>query len=159
MTAGVTLRPASPGDAALLHAWVNADDSLRWKARTSGPVPWDGHLAWYAQRLADPHCMIRIVLVDGAEAGQVRLWGDPAAPEVDIYVAPAFRGRGAASVALRTALASWADTFGATRPRAVVKATNAASLRLFAALGFVEERRDAELIELVHPAVAPARDP
>jgi hypothetical protein len=40
MTDGVTLRPAGPGDAALLHAWVNAGCALQmqWMVPRAAPA-------------------------------------------------------------------------------------------------------------------------
>jgi len=127
------LRPAGPDDADLLLGWANAPDSLAAKLRTSSPIPRAAHVEWLSRRLADPAARLHIVL-DGKEpVGQIRLEPRDGALEIDIYVVPGRRGRGIA----RTALAlAFAEPGAGPVLRARVRIANAASRRLFAALGF-----------------------
>ena len=67
------MRPATFADVMLLHAWVNADDSLKWKKDTKNLIATDEHRAWFDSRLADPFTQIWIALNDGTPSGQVRL--------------------------------------------------------------------------------------
>ena len=67
------IRPATLADKALLRAWVNAEDSWKWKKDTKNLISADEHLAWLHSRLADPFTQIWIAVHDGTPSGQVRL--------------------------------------------------------------------------------------
>ena len=94
------IRLATLADGALLRAWVNTDDSLKWKKDTKNLISTDDHLAWLHSRLADPFTQIWIVLHDGTPSGQVRLEKKGDLVYVDIYVVAGVRGTGLASFAL-----------------------------------------------------------
>ena len=67
------IRLATLADGALLRAWVNTDDSLKWKKDTKNLISTDDHLTWLHSRFADPFTQIWIALHDGTPSGQVRL--------------------------------------------------------------------------------------
>lgn len=137
----VHLRPAAEADCATLFEWVNQPASLATKLLTSGPIPWDGHRAWFAARLADPDT--RLWMVDDAEGrpqGQIRLQKRDAGWEVDIFVLPECRGRGVAAFAVREAVAHLRAGVPDARVLARALPDNQASIRLFTSVGF--ERAD-----------------
>jgi len=139
---GINLRNATRADARLLFDWVNAPDSLAQKEHTAGPIPWQAHCAWLERKIDDPATTLVIIERAGAAVGQVRLEPHGAVHAIDIYVAPAARGRGIARAALLAALERAA--VGAAVAR--VKAGNVASRGLFAAAGFSEEGREGEMV-------------
>ena len=67
------IRLATLADLALMHEWVNADDSLKWKKDTKHKISKEEHAEWFQSRLADPVTQIWIILDDDAPSGQVRL--------------------------------------------------------------------------------------
>ena len=67
------IRLATLADLALMHEWVNSDDSLKWKKNTNRLISTEEHAEWFQSRLADPVTQIWIILDDDAPSGQVRL--------------------------------------------------------------------------------------
>jgi UDP-2,4-diacetamido-2,4,6-trideoxy-beta-L-altropyranose hydrolase len=129
-------RHATQADSKLLWDWVN-DPGVRASAFDSEHISWEGHLAWFARRLADPSCIIAII-VDGESqpVGQVRFEGEQIEAIVDISVAPAMRGRGYATAVLRLGLGLLFEDPRWMHVLAWIKATNTASQRIFARSGF-----------------------
>ncbi len=132
----VLLRPATAGDVELLFAWVNSPDSLANKLATTGPIPRDEHVAWFAETLAKPMAAIWIVEHEGRPAGQVRLEKRGKALEVDIYVDASQRGRGLGVAMLEAARAKAAERWPGVPLLARVRPENWASRRLFAKAGY-----------------------
>ena len=149
----ISFRPAEARDMRLVHDWANRPDSLAVSLRTSEPIPWERHCAWFAQRLADPETRISIAEADGAPTGQVRVQCGPEGPEVSIYVDPA-RRRGGIALELLAHAAEVASALWPGSPLlARVKPGNAASLALFARAGYrLRERRPDHLLLERHPA-------
>jgi GNAT superfamily N-acetyltransferase len=133
--AGSCLRWARWDDADRLLAWAN-DPAARQASFRSDPIPREGHLAWFARLLGDPHSRIWIGEVDGQPVGTVRLTREATAATVSIAVAPEARGRGPGR-RLLTDLAGWTAATGfAGLLVAWVKDANPASLRLFSGCGW-----------------------
>lgn len=133
--AGSCLRWARWDDADRLLAWAN-DPAARQASFRSDAIPREGHLAWFARLLGDPHSRIWIGEIDGQPVGTVRLTREGAAATVSIAVAPEARGRGTGR-RLLTDLAGWAVATGFARTLvAWVKDANPASLRLFSGCGW-----------------------
>ena len=88
------IRLATLADGALLCAWVNANDSLKWKKDTKNIISMNEHLAWLQSCIADPFTQIWIALHDGTPSGQVRLEKKVDFVYVDIYVIASARGTG-----------------------------------------------------------------
>lgn len=147
MTVGI--RPAEPRDARLLFEWASRADSLAASLRTSAPIPWERHCAWFEARMADPGTRIAIAETDGEPAGQVRIQRGPDGPEVSIYVDPSRRRGGVALALLAHAAHSAAGLWPGSPLLARVKPENEASLALFARAGYrLRERRpDCQLLE------------
>ena len=130
------IRPATLVDWALLRAWVNADDSLKWKRNTKKFISTDEHLAWLRSRLADPFTQIWIALCDGEPTGQVRLEKKDDFVYVDIYVVAGVRGTGLASFALNESISRYTTIFGRAKICAIVNPENEMSEKLFLSNGF-----------------------
>jgi RimJ/RimL family protein N-acetyltransferase len=146
----ITLRPARQGDACLLLGWVNAPETLAQKKLTQGPIDQGTHEAWLARRLTDPATVLRIIVRDGTDVGQVRLQSEDGVALVDVHVTPQERRGGVATAALRQAMASLPDSFAHTA-RAEVRKDNAPSRRLFERLGFVLTESSYSFVTYDHP--------
>jgi RimJ/RimL family protein N-acetyltransferase len=144
----VALRRATRADAAFLHA-LRAEPSVRayqpiiqhsiaeleaiLSARVAAPLNqrFDGKIQW-------------IILVGDAPAGWISLdvtSREHATASIGHSLAPAFRGRGAASAAVRHVVGMAFDTDGLAlhRLEANVAVANAASQRVLEAAGFTRE--------------------
>lgn len=130
------MRPATFADGMLLHAWVNADDSLKWKKDTKNLIATDEHRAWLHSRLADPFTQIWIALSDGTPSGQVRLEKKGDFVFVDIYVVVGARGIGLASFVLNESINRYTKLFGSKKFCAIVNPENEMSEKLFLRNGF-----------------------
>ena len=130
------IRPATLADGALLRAWVNADDSLKWKKDTKNLISKDEHLAWLHSRLADPFTQIWIASNDGTPSGQVRLEKMGDFVYVDIYVVAEARGSGLATFALNESISRYTKPLGSKTFCAIVNPENEISEKLFLKNGF-----------------------
>lgn len=137
--ATVALRPARPEDCEAMLEWQSAPGA-RTHFRNPAPPTRARHEAWFAERMADPFCLLSVILENAEPAGVLRLDRlDPAADEpetprfeVSILVAAGRAGAGVGAAALRCArrLAHDATLLAEIDPR------NAASLRAFTKAGF-----------------------
>lgn len=153
MTDKLRLRGAGAADARLLFDWVNRPESLATKLKTTGPIAWEVHQAWLAERLADPGSGLWIAELAGAPVGQARVERRGEALEVDIFVVPAARGRSLGRRILALLREECARRWPGLPLVARVRPHNLASVRLFAAAGYREkEVRDDHLVFVLEPA-------
>ncbi|SDC00292.1 GNAT family N-acetyltransferase [Nocardioides lianchengensis] len=146
---GLRLRPARFDDADRLLAWRN-ERSTRAASLTQDVIEPAAHRSWLERRLADETCRLLIVELDGTPVGQVRLDRSGGDAEVSIGLAEHVRGRGVGAEALRLVRGAlpWPEVI---RLLAHVREENAASLRLFAGLGYDELGRDDGVVALARP--------
>jgi UDP-2,4-diacetamido-2,4,6-trideoxy-beta-L-altropyranose hydrolase len=135
----LSMRPAQRSDEALLLEWAN-DPQVRANAFTGGAIAPAGHAAWFAARLARPGdcCILIAESAAGVPVGQVRFDREDAQWTIGYSLDAAFRGWGLGGKLLAGALESFRSRFPGAQLRALVKADNQASLRVFRALGFAE---------------------
>lgn len=145
------MRDATIADADALLSWRN-DPLTRQMSLQTDEIPRDAHMRWLERSLAAPD---RILLIGedsgtGVAVGMCRFDLDGRRrAEVSIGVAPAQRGRGMGTALLAAGIAA----FQTARPdidtlTAVIRSTNAASIRLFEAAGFRRVAEDATLLHL-----------
>ncbi len=127
----VTLRPARATDIALLRAWRNDDQAVRFSG-TARRVSAAEHARWLSAHLADPTTLLWVAEEDGDPVGQARIDRDGDVGTVSISVAARHRGRGVAVAILRAVI----GVDSAARLRALVRPANVASLHAFARVGF-----------------------
>jgi spore coat polysaccharide biosynthesis predicted glycosyltransferase SpsG/ribosomal protein S18 acetylase RimI-like enzyme len=112
----LTLRPAGPDDVGTVHE-LNDEPIARAASRTTDPIPWSDHEAWFAARLTDPGSHLYLAHDGGgALVGLVRFQVDLAAgaAEIGVVVAPERRGRGwGGSLVDAGVRRLWADHAGA----------------------------------------------
>jgi len=132
----ILLRKANADDALLLFGWVNSVDSLAASLETSQSIPWEKHLAWLDERLADPGSIIWISQLADRPIGNVRLIGKGNGLEIAIYVDPEYRKSGHALTMLNEARTE-ARAQGLNKPLiARILLGNHASIRLFEKAGY-----------------------
>jgi RimJ/RimL family protein N-acetyltransferase len=138
------IRLATVAELALMHEWVNADDSLKWKKDTNHIISKEEHAEWFQSRLADPVTKIWIILDDDVPSGQVRLEKKGDLVYVDIYVVAGVRGTGLASFALNESINRYTILFGSQKFCAIVNPKNEMSEKLFVKNGFQKDEYEPE---------------
>jgi len=136
----VGLRRARADDAGTILRWRNDPwiVSLGKGGRTVAPAE---HAAWMQRVLSNPddHLLL-VIVVQGTDAGLVRLDREGAAALVTIYLMQPFIGKGHGSAALRLAIAEGFAAWPQLEAlHAEVRRDNRASLALFARCGFAED--------------------
>lgn len=133
----VTVRPAQASDSRVLWQWRN-DAVARAASIDSSEVAWADHQRWFERSLSLDTRILLIALDERDErVGMVRFdIEDDGTAVVSINVAPASRGAGVGTLALRAGI-TW---FHAVHPGmplvAYVRTENSASRRLFDREGF-----------------------
>lgn len=133
------LRPATASDAALLLRWRD-DTATREASRHTAEVGADEHAAWLDAVLASGDRDLFVVECGRVPVGQLRFdavgEGDF---EISVGLDPSARGAGLGAPTIAVGLDwLWRERPGARRVVAVVRDTNAPSLRAFARAGFVD---------------------
>ena len=137
------LRLAAEGDQALLLAWRNDADVVRFSL-TGRTVGASQHTNWLAARLARPRRRLWIAEEMGEPVGQTRVDLEDAAGTVSLAVAPGHRGRGVGTGILRALVSEMEADDEVSTLVAMVHPDNTASLRAFERAGFqaMDGRRD-----------------
>lgn len=92
----------------------------------------EAFMAHWTKIMANPACVVRVILADGVEAGNIGAWTDGAERLVGYWIGREFWGRGIASAALALFL-----DYETTRPlTARVAKHNPASIRVLQKAGF-----------------------
>ena len=138
------IRLATVAELALMHEWVNADDSLKWKKDTNHMISKEEHAEWFQPRLTNPVTQIWIILDDDAPSGQVRLEKKGDLVYADIYVVAGVRGTGLASFALNESINRYTKLFGSQKFCAIVNPANEMSEKLFVKNGFHKDEYEPE---------------
>ncbi len=138
LQSGLRLRLVRESDCDLLGKWAN-DPQVRANSFSTDLIPLEEHNAWFAARMADPNCLMLIAEnYDGAAVGQLRVdWRSHQDGEIDVSVAPEFRGAGYGSVLIELGVSNALATRG-QRLHARVKKSNEASQRAFEKAGFAK---------------------
>jgi len=131
----ISLRVANSADAELYFDWVN-DPEVRRQSFDGRPVAWADHAVWFGRRLADAVLLVAEDEV-GVPLGQVR-FESAGAWRVNYSIAAEFRGVGLGGRMLSMAMAELQRRDPGARLEALVKPDNAASRKVFAALGFTQ---------------------
>jgi UDP-2,4-diacetamido-2,4,6-trideoxy-beta-L-altropyranose hydrolase len=96
----LVLRVAEENDARTIWQWRNAPQ-VRATAMNAAEIPWDGHLQWFTERIANPKNVILIGEQDGTGIGVVRFDLDNECAYVSIFLAPDTAGQGFGRALLR----------------------------------------------------------
>ena len=144
MTVKRHIRLATLADLTLMHQWVNADDSLKWKKETKQKISREEQKEWFQSCLADVFTQIWIILDDDAPSGQVRLEKKGDSVYIDIFVIAGLRGTGLASFALNESINRYTKLFGSVKFCAIVNSKNQMSQKLFVKNGFHKQEYELE---------------
>ncbi|HET6316700.1 MAG TPA: bifunctional UDP-2,4-diacetamido-2,4,6-trideoxy-beta-L-altropyranose hydrolase/GNAT family N-acetyltransferase, partial [Chloroflexota bacterium] len=137
------LRPAVAQDAEIFFDWRN-ESVARRMSFTGDPVDWERHRLWFARKLADESCILRVVEIHQLPLGHYRLDWVGGEATLSYLVDPVARGRGLGSWLVSRAMADAAGRHASVR--AEVKAGNGPSLHVFRRLRFSETAADGKTI-------------
>src|SRR5690606_30820455 len=125
----ITLRHATPDDVDLYYEWAN-DPEVRRQSFSGEPIPYEAHVHWFSQKMADPSSHL-FVMLDGTDpVGQIRFDVVNGIAGIGYSVARHARGRGLARRLVELGVAAM-SRLGVTVFEASVKPTNAPSLAVF----------------------------
>lgn len=131
-------RPAEEGDALAIWRLAN-DPQVRANSYSQAPIPLADHLRWFGRKVAAPETRYWVYDVAGVVAAQVRYDRvSKAEAEIHFAVAPAFRGRGLGTEALRTWRRACSE-LGVSAIYGLVLTENLASARAFRSAGYAED--------------------
>lgn len=135
------LRPATLEDCPLLWEWRN-DPVVRAASFNSNPIVWEEHVSWFHQKLADPNCLIFIVIgEDDIPLGQVRFdINSEANAEIDVSIDARERGKGYGSTGLKLACQRALQERNIKKVIVHIKEENKASINSFTKAGFISKR-------------------
>lgn len=131
------LRPATAGDARLLHGWRN-HPAVRAVSATQDPIAFDAHERWLQAVLANPARWLFVAQVGNVPVGSIRFdWLENGDCEVSLYTDPDLQGLGLG----QRLLAAGEQAVLAHHPQgftsvASVLPGNTASQHLFQAAGY-----------------------
>jgi UDP-2,4-diacetamido-2,4,6-trideoxy-beta-L-altropyranose hydrolase len=132
----VWLRPARIDDCEWI--WKQANDpGTRANSFSTDPIPWETHQRWYADRLRDSDCLLRVAFDrEDRPAGYLRLDLQGREATISVCVASERRGEGLGRPMIEAA-ARW---LFAGRPaeliHAYIRPENLPSIKVFSAAGF-----------------------
>jgi UDP-2,4-diacetamido-2,4,6-trideoxy-beta-L-altropyranose hydrolase len=151
----LTLRPAREDDARMLWEWAN-DPEVRAASFSSAFIPWEAHVAWFAEKRRSDRCLI-LIAEDGEDIpiGQIRFdTGSDGEREVDLSIARVQRGQGLGSQLIRLGILWLSKKKSSARIHAFVRPENQASVKAFEKAEFkrtgIEQVRGNEAIHLVY---------
>ncbi|MUM76957.1 UDP-2,4-diacetamido-2,4,6-trideoxy-beta-L-altropyranose hydrolase [Pseudodesulfovibrio sp. F-1] len=133
---GLRLRPATQDDCQRTLDWRNRPD-IRAQSFSNDRIAPKDHARWFAGKLNEPSCHLFIAEDDqGTPVGQFRFDLDGDEALVSLSTAPDRTGRGIGTAMTRLACQWLARNVPSARAVARVKPDNAASLSMFAKVGF-----------------------
>ena len=134
------LRAATLEDCRLLWEWRN-DPEVRANSFNPDLIRWDEHVDWFRQKLADPNCLIYVVVdEESTPIGQVRFdINYEGSAEVDVSIDVKARNKGYGSAALKLACQCAVQEFSVRKALAHIKEDNKASISAFAKAGFINK--------------------
>ena len=150
------LRLATPDDCQLLWKWAN-DPAIRAASFASGSIPWEEHVDWFHQKLADPRCILYIIVGEkNIPLGQVRFDIDARGiAEVSISIENGEGNKGYGSAALKLACQRIMRESGIRGVLARIKEWNEVSIRAFTRAGFsntgLQDYRGQKIAEMTWP--------
>ena len=99
----VWLRPAASSDVETILAWQSQPETRRFGRTRTVPTA-EEHAAWFSARLRNPSSLLSVIVLDGTDAGTLRLDRlDENSYEVSIVVSNQFHGQGVGLAALELA--------------------------------------------------------
>jgi perosamine synthetase len=133
---GLSIRPASAGDSAIVFGWRNRPEIVVLGS-LNRTVSWPEHDAWFAQTVNSEDRRLFLIQHESAPIGQVRFDREGSDCEVSIYLLDGHAGRGWGPEILVAACTAIGREWPVDRVLAYVREDNAPSLSGFRKAGFL----------------------
>jgi len=138
LTEQYQLCAASLKDLELFFDWAN-DTAVRKNAISSDPIGFEGHTRWFKQKLEDIDTYIYILKADRQPVGQIRFELEGNEALIDYSIAKESRGNGFGTMLVEFGLEKLKnDCNRLLKFKAVVKAQNISSWKVFEKMGFAQ---------------------
>ena len=138
----MNLRAATAADSRAVWQWNNAKD-VRAVSVTDDAIPYSDHYRWYRDALADPSVVMWVIEWERRGVGVVRMGCQNAGrARISIAIEAVERGRKLGRAAIAAACRHYNVEYPDRAIEAVVAPNNEASMRSFAAAGFVHRRAE-----------------
>lgn len=151
----ISVRPARGDAEDRRYVWkVNNDPSVRERSISTESIPWEDHIEWYEEVMADPDRLLYVTQHHGDDCGVVRYDLDRQAGEAEISIAlqESFRGRHIGRRVIESTSSAILEHEDVDAVVAHVRPDNTPSMKAFEAAGYVdhgrEEVRGVEMIRL-----------
>ncbi len=145
----IYLRFAEKEDCRDLFEWRN-DETTRKYAFSDEPIRYENHKEWFERSLEKRSRVMLIAFNEDLEkTGQIRFDKHENYAEIDIAVAPDFRGRGIGTSILQKGAKTYMSNFDAEFLLAKIKYENTASIRIFEKCGFVKTAEKKDHVEMI----------
>jgi UDP-2,4-diacetamido-2,4,6-trideoxy-beta-L-altropyranose hydrolase len=131
------LRYANEGDMKDYFKWRN-EKLTRMASFNKDKIKWRDHVKWFRHSLTDPNKNL-FVLIDEKtnKIGQVRFDKKKTAAEIDVSIAPEYRGQGYGSIIIQLASREYLNNNKIRHIIAKIKSENTYSLVSFQKAGFM----------------------
>ncbi|WP_147818860.1 UDP-2,4-diacetamido-2,4,6-trideoxy-beta-L-altropyranose hydrolase [Salidesulfovibrio onnuriiensis] len=134
----ISVRPAEETDCAPIWQWAN-DPVSRTNSFDSSEIPWESHCKWFTAKLEQKDCRMLIGMnQNNVPVGVVRVEFVKGEHVISVNLSPQFRGVGLGSALIKAGCEHCCRD-GRMAITAYVKPENAASRKVFAAAGFLEQ--------------------
>lgn len=130
----ITSRQATLDDAKLIFDWSN-DPETRTNSFSSEPIEWNGHLAWFEQRIKNQDTIL-IFEVDSEPIGMVRFSLSENSAVIGVIVSPQHRGKSYGSQIIQLGSTVFSKKHPATKIHAFIKRENIGSIKSFEKANF-----------------------
>jgi UDP-2,4-diacetamido-2,4,6-trideoxy-beta-L-altropyranose hydrolase len=136
----IHIRKAEESDVELFYIWAN-DLVVRQNAIHMEPIPFDSHCRWYSRKMKSEQTFIYIAALGEKAFGQVRFDYEAEGYLIDYSISADMRGKGLARPMLELAMQELqSEVFASVPLKALVKAVNHPSKKVFESMGFRLER-------------------
>jgi UDP-2,4-diacetamido-2,4,6-trideoxy-beta-L-altropyranose hydrolase len=125
----LTVRRATADDVRFVYE-VNNDPVARAQSLNTAPIPWERHVAWFEQKVADPQALMFIGCRGETPVGVVRFEAHPDGSLLSFALLAAERGQGLAAPLLEAGTRA-AFEHGVQRVIAFVRPSNQPSAKAF----------------------------
>ncbi len=127
----LNLREATNEDSKMLFEWAN-DQDVRFNAFSNKIIEWDDHIIWLNKKLKSKTCKIFILTNNDLNFGQIRIDLEENFWIIDYSIDKKYRGLGFGKIIVELLI----KNYNTANYRAVVKAINKPSIKVFESLNF-----------------------
>lgn len=140
----LTIRKATDKDVDLIFEWANDEDERKYSFNPE-KIKYEDHIKWYKKKTESEDSVIFVCMLDSEPIGQCRLDFEGEEALISYFIDRKFRNRGYGKKLLSLLAKKTAcDYPRIKRLKAEVKAENIPSQKVFEAMGYSKDVREAD---------------